>query len=61
MFAPKKGENLNTGKEYCQGSGSGYDEQLVFLVKTTGGGDFDSTAYNQTSYNRGWITIWYEP
>lgn len=22
---------------------------------------FDSTGYDQTPYNRGWITIWYEP
>jgi hypothetical protein len=24
------------------------------------GGVFDSTNFNSTSYNRGWITIWYE-
>jgi len=35
------------------------------LVSTTlrraSGGKFDSTSYNQTSFNRGWITYWIQP
>lgn len=31
----------------------------VRLIRHTGG-IFDTTAFDSTSYNRGWITIWYE-
>lgn len=30
------------------------------LLSRRGGGDFDNTNFDSTSYNRGWITIWYE-
>lgn len=29
-------------------------------LRTTGGTTFDSTNFDSTSYNRGWITIWYD-
>ena len=29
-------------------------------LKRAGSGTFDATAFNATSYNRGWVTIWYE-
>lgn len=32
----------------------------VTLVRRTGG-NFDNTSYDSTSFNRGWITIWYDP
>lgn len=31
-----------------------------FLLQRLTSGTFDSTSYDSTSYNRGWITIWYE-
>ena len=34
------------------------DGTNVILYRRTGG-DFDATDYDATSYNRGWITIWY--
>ena len=33
----------------------------AFTLERRTGGTFDSTDYNATSYNRGWITVWYEP
>jgi hypothetical protein len=35
------------------------DSENVVLVRVTGG-DFDTTDYDSTSYNRGWIYIVYE-
>ena len=29
-------------------------------LSRTNGGTYDSTGYDSTSYNRGWVTIWYE-
>lgn len=36
-----------------------YDSTNVGLYRTTGG-FFDSAVFDATSFNRGWITIWYE-
>jgi len=38
------------------GSGSGIDSTNVTLVRRTSGA-FDSTDYNATSYNRGWVVL----
>lgn len=42
---------------------SDIDATDVKLYRTgvTSGNPFDSTDFNSTSYNRGWITIWYIP
>jgi len=32
----------------------------VLVLTREAGGSFDGVLYNATSYNRGWITIWYE-
>jgi hypothetical protein len=37
----------------------GYDSTNVKLFRTNASA-FDSTDFNATGYNRGWITIWYE-
>lgn len=39
-----------------------HDDANVTLYRTraTANGFFDSADFNQTSFNRGWITIWYE-
>lgn len=29
-------------------------------IKRAGSGTFDATTFNSTSYNRGWVTVWYE-
>ena len=38
---------------------SGITNKKVVLIRKTGG-SFDSTDFDSTSYNRGWVTIWYE-
>ena len=38
--------------------GAAITSTTVNLVRATGG-NFDSNAFDSTSYNRGWITIWY--
>ena len=37
-----------------------YINASTIQLRRETGGSFDSTTYNSTSYNRGWITIWYE-
>lgn len=38
---------------------SGITNKKVVLVRKTSG-SFDSSDFDSTSYNRGWITVWYE-
>jgi len=38
---------------------SGITSKKVVLIRK-GGGSFDSSDFDSTSYNRGWITVWYE-
>ena len=40
--------------------GIGQTNSLTVTLERVGGGGFDSTAYNSTSFNRGWIIVWYE-
>lgn len=48
----------NTGGTEAEGE---YKWQTTnIILKRTAGGDFDSAEFDDTSYNRGWITIWYE-
>jgi len=42
-----------------QGSADTYDGTSVILNRLSGGA-FDSDTFDSTSYNRGYITIWYE-
>jgi hypothetical protein len=51
-------ENELTGL-LCGGF-SGFDSTNIYLKRYTTG-TFDSTAYNATSYNRGWLTFEYTP
>jgi len=41
--------------------GVGATTSTDIQLKRTGAGFFDSTDFNSTSYNRGWITIWSTP
>ncbi len=41
-------------------SGVQFNNTNVSIYRTTGGG-FDDVDFNSTSYNRGWIIIWYVP
>ena len=36
------------------------DDTLVFKCWRVADGSFDSILFDSTSYNRGWITVWYE-
>lgn len=50
-----------TGQYYSDGSLGGQvtlDSTTIYLYRVTGG-FFDSTTYDSTSFNRGWVTIWY--
>jgi len=38
---------------------SGITNKKVVLVRKTSG-SFDSSDFDSTSYNRGWVTVWYE-
>ena len=38
---------------------SGITNKKVVLIRKTGG-SFDSADFDSTSYNRGWVTVWYE-
>mgnify|MGYP003124179993 FL=1 len=38
---------------------SGITNKKVVLIRKTGG-SFDSSDFDSTSYNRGWVTVWYE-
>lgn len=40
---------------------SGTSQGISFLARTSFVGQFDSSSYNATSYNRGWIVIEYTP
>lgn len=48
--------NYSSSNTSTQGIGVGTTN--VTLTRATGG-IFDTTAYDATSFNRGWITIWY--
>ena len=37
-----------------------YANSTNIVLTRAGGGSFDGVNYNATSYNRGWVTIWYE-
>jgi len=38
---------------------SGITNKKVVLIRKTSG-NFDSSDFDSTSYNRGWVTVWYE-
>lgn len=49
------------GTGIVNGGVSGYQQganSVISLYRTTGG-FFDSTNFDATSYNRGWVTVWY--
>lgn len=52
--------NRASGLGIADGSIGGLDS-TNFTLNRTGGGFFDGTDYNATSYNRGWISFWYTP
>jgi hypothetical protein len=37
---------------------TGYESEAITLVRVSGG-SFDSSSFDATSYNRGYVTIWY--
>ena len=41
--------------------GDFYAGGSAIFMRRTAGGEFDSVSYDSTSYNRGYITIWYIP
>jgi len=41
-------------------AGTAYFDGTNFVLTRTGSGTFDDAAFDATSYNRGWIIIWYE-
>ncbi len=49
-----------TGAGVANGAISQIDATNVILGRTTGG-NFDSTSFDSTSYNRGWVTLEYTP
>ena len=49
----------NTVNSTQQGFVRLIDNTNITLFRLTNG-TFDSAVYDSTSYNRGWITIWYE-
>ena len=38
---------------------SGITSKKVVMIRRTGG-SFDSSDFDSTNYNRGWVTVWYE-
>ena len=38
---------------------SGITSKKVVLIRKASG-SFDSSDFDSTSYNRGWVTVWYE-
>ena len=48
-----------TGIAEYHGGGVQYNSTNITLIKTIGG-TFDNVEFDSTSYNRGWITVWYE-
>lgn len=57
-------DDLDTARYYL-GDGDGtpiiaFDSTDIYLVRQTSG-SFDSTGFDSTSYNRGWITFMYQP
>ena len=58
---PLDGKGIISG-EYdtnVQGGVGSITPNYIRLVRITNG-FFDDTSFNSTSYNRGWVTIWYE-
>lgn len=46
--------------DYTQTAGSIAHSNTDVILSRREGGEFDDTAYNATSFNRGWVTITYE-
>jgi hypothetical protein len=50
--------NVNTATSQLQVSN--INATVITLTRETGVG-FDGTGWDSTSYNRGWVTVWYDP
>jgi hypothetical protein len=57
--ASSKISPLNTSQPAGEVAGFWFLDSTNVSIYRFAGGSFDSTLYNATSFNRGWVTIWY--
>ena len=52
--------SMDTSFDLAEGDINAISDTTINLSRRASPGLFDSTDYDSTSFNRGWITIWYE-